>query len=229
MDIKNLPEKAQKVLKRIKKKYKVGFKPLRVREVELEILQVTDLERLLGGKDPFADIENFPFWVKLWEASLMLANIMATIPAEQGKNLLELGAGMGAPGLVAARRGYSVILSDYEPHILDFQRVTAAANGLDNVEFKMIDWLKPPKIGQFDTIIGAEILFRDEFFQPLLNVFDKYLAPEGTIYLAHDIRRKSVPKFLDKAGKDFHIAVKLQKMKSEDGELTILINRLQRK
>ncbi|MCB2181698.1 MAG: methyltransferase domain-containing protein [Desulfobulbaceae bacterium] len=229
MDIANLPENAKKVLKRIRKQYKVGFQPLRVRDVELQILQVTDLEHLLAGKDPFADVENFPFWVKLWEAALMLSDIMATVPCQPGQSLLELGAGLGAPGLVAASRGYKVTLSDYEPHILDFQRVSAAANDITDIDFKMIDWKKPPEMDQFETIIGAEILFRDEFFNPLLNVFDKYLAPNGTIYIAHDVRRKSVPKFLDLAQKKYEIAVKSQKMNSEDGEITILVNRLKRK
>jgi predicted nicotinamide N-methyase len=225
----NLPEKTQTVLKRIRKKYKVGFEPLRIRDVELKILQVQDLEHLLAGKDPFADVASFPFWVKLWEASLMLADIMASMPAKPGQTLLELGAGLGAPGLVAAARGYQVTLSDYEPHILDFQRVSAAANGLTEVDFRMIDWKKPPAIPPFDVIIGAEILFRDEFFQPLLDVFNKYLAPQGTIYLAHDGRRKSLPKFLDRAQQDYQIAVSARKMKSEEGELTIIINRLKRK
>ncbi len=229
VDMNELPDKARDVLKRIKKKYKVGFQPLRVRDVELQILQVTDLEHLLAGKDPFDDVSTFPFWVKLWEASLMLSDIMATLPVKPGQTLLELGAGLGAPGLVAASRGHKVTLSDYEPHILDFQRVSAAANGLHDVAFRMIDWTKPPEMEPFDTIIGAEILFRDEFFQPLLNVFDNYLAPDGTIYIAHDVRRKSVPMFLEVAQKDYEVAVKAQKMNSEDGEMTILINRLRRK
>jgi len=154
---------------------------------------------------------------------------MASMPAKPGQTLLELGAGLAAPGLVAAARGYQVTLSDYEPHILDFQRVSAAANGLTEVDFRMIDWKKPPAIPPFDMIIGAEILFRDEFFQPLLDVFNKYLAPQGTIYLAHDGRRKSLPKFLDRAQQEYQIAVSARKMKSEEGELTIIINRLKRK
>ncbi|MBU0908556.1 MAG: methyltransferase domain-containing protein [Proteobacteria bacterium] len=225
----HLPEKTREVLHRIRKKYKVGFEPLRIRDVELKILQVQDLEQLLAGKDPFADVSIFPFWVKLWEASLMLADIMASMPCEPGQNLLELGAGLGAPGLVAAARGYKVTLSDYEPHILDFQRVSAAANGLMDVDFRIIDWKKPPSMPVFDTIIGAEILFRDEFFQPLLNVFNQYLAPQGTIYIAHDGRRKSLPKFLDLAQKDYQIAVSARKMKSDEGEMTIIINRLKKK
>lgn len=229
METKNLPEKAKDILKRIRKEYKVGFEPLRVRDIELQILQVTDLEHLLAGRDPFADVSIFPFWVKLWEASLMLADIMASIPVQPGRRVLELGAGLAAPGLVAAARGYNVTLSDYEPHILDFERVSAAANGLTDVDFRIIDWKNPPKLAPFDIIIGAEILFRDEFFQPLLNVFDTYLAPQGTIYIAHDVRRKSVPKFLERAQNTFQIAVSARKMMSQEGELTILVNRLQRK
>jgi predicted nicotinamide N-methyase len=225
----NLPENAREVLERIEKKYKVGFESLRIRELKLKLLQVQDLEHLLAGKDPFADVSSFPFWVKLWEASLMLADVMAGIPCLPDQTLLELGAGLAAPGLVAAARGYKVTLSDYEPHILDFQRVSAAANGLTNVDFRMVDWKKPPVLPRFDVIIGAEILFRDEFFQPLLNVFDSYLAPQGAIYMAHDARRKSLPKFLDLAAGKYRISVSAKKMKTDDDELTIIVNRLQRK
>ncbi len=225
-----LSEKTQKILKRIRKKYRVGFSPLTIQDLELQVLQVNDLEHLLAGKDPFANVEEFPFWIKLWEASMVLAHVMASMPAEGNQTLLELGAGMAAPGLVAAGRGYNVTLSDYEPHILDFERVSAAANGFDDIQFRMLDWLDPPDLEPFDRIIGAEILFRDEFFQPLLNVFKKYLKDDGEIYLAHDIRRKSVPKFLELAKDDFKIAVQKQVLTNDEGEkITVLINRLVKK
>jgi len=128
-----LPEKTRDVLHRIRKKYKVGFEPLRIRDVELNILQLKDLENVLAGKDPFADMANFPFWVKLWEAALLLADMVANMPSQPGQTLLELGAGLGEPGLVAATKGYKVTLSDYEKQILDFQRVSAAANGFNDV------------------------------------------------------------------------------------------------
>ena len=229
MNSTNLPEKTQKILRRIRKQYKVDFHPLRIRDQQLEILKVTDLEHLLNGKDPFANVQEFPFWIKLWEASMVLADAMAAMPSTTDQRLLELGAGMAAPGLVAAASGYRVTLSDYEPHILDFQRVSAAANKLDNIDFRMIDWLKPPEMAPFDRIIGAEILFRDDFFQPLLNIFTSYLTPQGEIYLAHDIRRQSVPKFLELAQQHFNIGVIKRTLKGDDGEITILVNRLTRK
>lgn len=230
MDPAQLPEKQYNRLREIRKRYKVEFEPLRLRGHELQLLKVTDLEQLLAGKDPFRDVQDFPFWIKLWEAAMVLADLMLTTPPhKEGQTLLEVGAGLGAPGLAAALAGYKVTLSDYEPHILDFQRVSAAASNLPGVECRIIDWLKPPTLPRFDTIIGAEILFRDEFFQPLLTVFRELLADDGVIYLAHDVRRNSLPKFLLLAEKEYEVAVSTRKMRTDDKELTIIVNRLTRR
>lgn len=230
MDTTQLPERQYARLREIRKNYKVDFEPLRLRGKEIQLLQVTDLEPLLAGKDPFQDVESFPFWVKLWEAAMVLADLMLTNPpTKEGQTLLELGAGLGAPGLAAALAGYRVTLTDYEPHILDFQRVSAAATGLKGVECRMLDWLKPPDLPRFDTLIGAEILFREEFFAPLLNIFRSLLADQGVIYLAHDARRQSLPKFLRLAEKEYEIATNARKMRSDDKELTIIVNRLTRR
>jgi len=230
MDPAQLPEKHYARLREIRKNYKVDFEPLRLRGKEIQLLQVTDLEPLLAGKDPFEDVESFPFWVKLWEAAMVLADLMLTTPpTQEGQTLLELGAGLGAPGLAAALAGYRVTLTDYEPHILDFQRVSAAATGIKGMECRLLDWLKPPTLPRFNTIIGAEILFREEFFAPLLNIFRSLLADQGVIYLAHDARRKSLPKFLQLAEKEYEIATNARKMHSDDKDLTIIVNRLTRR
>ena len=222
----NLSEAAARLLKQLRKKYKVDFDDLKVREAQLKILRITDLEPILQGKDPFKNVSEFPFWVKLWEASMVLADLVAGMPPRSGQTLLELGAGMGAPGLVAAACGYQVTLSDYEPVILDFQKVSAAASDLYNVHHKMIDWTKPPALDPFDTIIGAEILFREDFFEPLLQIFEKLLAPAGVIYLAHDVRRKSLPQFLMLAEKKYDIAISERKIKTADEEIKIILSRL---
>lgn len=227
MDPAQLPEKHYNRLREIRKRRKVAFSPLRLRGREIHLLQVTDLEQMLAGKDPFAEIEEFPFWVKLWEAAMVLADLMLTMPpARPGQTLLELGAGLGAPGLAAAMAGHDVTLSDYEPEVLEFQRISAAASGLKGVQCRLLDWLEPPALPRFDTIIGAEILFREEFFAPLLNVFRSLLARDGVIYLAHDVRRKSLAPFLHLAEKEYDIAASARKMRAGSEERTIIINRL---
>jgi predicted nicotinamide N-methyase len=226
MNQENLPAESAALYKKIAKQYTVGFEKLGIREKEFKILRVTDLEPLLAGKDPFKDVSTFPFWVRLWEAAVILADTVAATPARPGQTLLELGAGLGAPGLVAAAAGYKVTLSDYEPHILDFQKVSAAANNLTGIDFQIIDWTSPPDLPAFDTIIGAEILFREDFFKPLLAVFKKLLKPDGVIYLAHDAGRRSLGPFLTLAQNDYNIAACARTMRAGDEKKTIVVNRL---
>ncbi len=65
---------------------------------------------------------------------------------------------------------------------------------------------------------------------PLIGVFDKLLKPDGTIYLAHDIRRQTLYKFLDMAKDTYKIMVKKITL-SDDGDedVTVMLNCLKRK
>lgn len=229
MDIRTLPEYEREIYNRLKSKHKLTFDRLKLGEDTVRLLKIADLEEFLDGKDPFANVSEFPFWIRLWDSAMILSYALHALPHTEGQRLLEIGAGLGAPGLAAAASGFDVTISDYEEIILDFQRVSAAASGLSNVKCTMLDWLAPPEMEPFDVLAGAEILFREEFFQPLLNVFNAYLKPGGTILLAHDASRRSLPKFLELAGQEYEIAGKAQKIRKDDKEVTIILNRLRRK
>lgn len=226
-----LSPEAKQILAALQQKFQVELEPVKIREHRLHLLQVTDLATLLGDRDPFEDVASFPFWIKIWESTMALADFMAAQAPEPDARVLELGAGLGLPGLAAAAAGHRVVLSDYEEHILDFQRVSAAASGVTRqVEHLLLDWRQPPALPQFKTIIGAEILFREEFFTPLLEIMDRFLAPGGSIYLAHDIRRLSVAPFLLRAEKEkgFTVAISRRRMQSDDSEHTVILSRLQK-
>lgn len=226
MDPQTLSPEAQALYQKVRKQYKVAFEPLKVQGHLLNILKVTDLEQVLAGKDPLKDASSFPFWIKIWEASLVLADLLASLPDRKDKTLLELGAGLGVPGLTAAAAGFQVTLSDYEELILDFERINAAASNLSELSFSLLDWKNPPAMQQFDILAGAEILFREEFFEPLLQVMAKSIKPDGVIYLAHDIRRKSLQPFLHLAERDYHIAATQRRLQSHEDEKTIVLTRL---
>jgi predicted nicotinamide N-methyase len=226
MDPQTLPAAEQAVYNRIREKYRVGFEPLQLGSVRLQLLTVSDLGELLEDRESLQDVADFPFWVKLWEAAIVLAQFLAGQQYAGTTTLLELGAGLGAPGLAAAAAGCSATLTDYEEQILDFQRVSAAASGLDNVEFALLDWKNPPAMQRYDIIAGAEILFREEFFEPLLNVMRESLKPGGVIYLAHDIKRQSLRPFLQMAEGEYNIAASRRTLKSMEEDKIILLNRL---
>ena len=182
MDPQTLPAETQELYNRIKQQYRVGFESLKLGDdLQLHLLKIIDLEQLLAGKDPLKNPSEFPFWVRLWEAAVVLSRFMVTLRPAPGTTVLELGAGLGAPGLTAAALGCSVTLTDYEEIILDFERVSAAASKLDQVQFSLLDWLHPPEMERYDIILGAEVLFREEFFQPLLAVLGRALKPDGVV------------------------------------------------
>jgi len=226
MDPQTLPVEERAIYETIKKQYKVAFEPLQFGRIRLNLLAVNDLEPLLEGKNALNNVSDFPFWVKLWEAAIVLGQFLAGQKYDGGATMLELGAGLGVPGLAAAAAGCSVTLTDYEDLILDFERVSAAASGLSNVELRILDWKTPPAMNRFDIIAGAEILFREEFFEPLLNVMRKALKPDGVIYLAHDIRRNSLKPFLQLAESEYAIAASKRTLRSLEEDKVILLNRL---
>src|SRR5438093_10440891 len=67
-----------------------------------------------------------PYWAHLWSGAVILA---AAVPRGAG-TVLELGCGLGLPGLTAACRGARVTFVDRERVALAFVRGSAAANGL---------------------------------------------------------------------------------------------------
>ena len=79
-----LPPATKEILRRLRRRYRTGFDTLRLRGRELQVLQVVDIEPLLNGRDPFADVSSFPFWVRLWEAALLLADLMLAQPVPAG-------------------------------------------------------------------------------------------------------------------------------------------------
>lgn len=228
MDPQTLPVEAQKIYSAIKERYSVGFESLKpAHDLHLHLLKITDIEQILKGKDPLKNPEEFPFWIRLWEAAIVLSRfIVSSLRPDPGTTVLELGAGLGAPGLAAAALGCSVTLTDYEDIILDFARVSAAAAHLENVRFELLDWLAPPEMKQYDIILGAEVLFRDEFFAPLLAIVRQALKPDGAVYLAHDLKRKSLHPFLQKAEKEYTVSASKRILRSLDQDKEVLLTRL---
>lgn len=226
MDPQTLPSPQKELYHIIKKQYKVSFEPFSIGDIRLNILRASDLEQLLDGRDPLQDVSAFPFWSRLWEAAIVLSEFIAGQNFPAGTTVLELGAGLGVPGMTAAERGCTVTLSDYEEMIVNFQQVSAAASGLNTMRFTLLDWLNPPEMEQYDIILGAEILFRKEFFQPLLTIMDKALKPGGKVFLAHDIRRQSLQPFLQMAEANYQISAQKRKLKSLEEDKEILLTRL---
>lgn len=178
--------------------------------------------------DPVAYIESrgqddLPYWTKLWPAALVLAGLAAQLPAA-AEPVLELGAGLGVPGLIAAAKGRRVTLTDLDPDALEFARATAELNGLgERVDVLPLDWtVAPTGLGPFRTILGAEILYQPALYPGLVEILAGLLAPGGTAFISHE-ERPFVIGFFDLARTRFVVRRTERHLRGEDGDTTVYL------
>ena len=155
-----------------------------------DLLLVRDTNVLLEDlrTDLFTRDERLPYWADLWTSSIDLAGWLLEEHSVSGKRVLELGAGVGLAGIAAARAGALVTLTDYETDALLFARYNALTNlpgdlCEDRVRFVPMDWRIPVTTGQFDVIIGADIIYERRNFAPILAFLQAHLVPGGRALL----------------------------------------------
>jgi len=182
------------------------------------------IERFVDPANPF---HNFPLWAKIWEASWVLADLIAGIPANPCKTILEIGAGMGLVGIVAACFGHRVVLTEQNPDALRFARANAMANGCQSLTIRPFDWHASEPPIAYDMILGSEIIYHRRDYPSLKRVFDRCLAPDGEIILAA-AKRKVMGDFLHQLQADYAICAKQKTLRSDSETIRIILCRIKR-
>ena len=165
---------------------------------EIALWRVADLERhvdravLLTGENPAEP----PYWAHLWGGALVLAS---SVPHKTGA-VLELGCGLGLPGMVAARRGARVTFVDRVPAALAFVRASARANHIDTADFVAADFTTPFVNTRFDVVLASEILYDRAAFPAVADAITRLAAPSGTALLT-DAHRTDTRAFYAELGK----------------------------
>ncbi len=175
--------------------------------------------------DPDDPLRDFPMWSKIWEASLLLASKMAARPVRQGERLIELGAGLGVAGLVAAAFGHQITISEYDPNALAFLEANRLENRCTNARIHRLDWNRMDLDAKFDVILGSELIYRESDFRAMQTLFQKLLAPGGEVLLTGEMRQTNEA-FLDGMQSVFNIQISSQTLRSKSQAFTILLIRM---
>ncbi len=132
-----------------------------------------------------------PYGLVLWPASIALAHEL-TGRELTGKRVLELGAGTGLPGIIAAARGAHVVQTDRQRLVLEVCKRNADRNGITRIEHRLADWTEWTDTEQYDVILGSDVLYATPLQPKLRHIFETNLAPGGTVLVSDPFRETTV-------------------------------------
>ena len=101
---------------------------------------------------------------QVWQAATdLLCDWLESHPqwlSEQGRSL-ELGAGVGVAGMLVAKMGAEVTITDFHPRVVSRLRANVALNGLDPLaSVALLDWGVPTSDFQrYRLVFGADLAF----------------------------------------------------------------------
>lgn len=136
--------------------------------------------------------DRLPYGVTLWTGAIALAHEVASRRMElRGNRVLELGAGTGMPGIVAAGHGAYVVQTDRNELAVSVCKRNIALNGIETIEQRIVDWTNWNDGGKYEWIIGSDILYGEEMHPHLRRIFESNLAVGGRILISDPFRLTS--------------------------------------
>eukprot|EP00271_Cylindrocystis_brebissonii_P000848 TRINITY_DN11030_c0_g3_i1.p1 TRINITY_DN11030_c0_g3~~TRINITY_DN11030_c0_g3_i1.p1 ORF type:complete len:299 (+),score=21.91 TRINITY_DN11030_c0_g3_i1:467-1363(+) len=149
----------------------------------------------------------------VWDSSIVLAKYLERWPHfVEGKRSLELGAGCGLVGIVAACLGTrSSVLTDQAGNLPLLEKNVRQnqphySGGAANVSVKELSWgsssaeaFSPP----LDVLLATDVVYHHEAVAPLVETLRALVGPNTTVFLAHGRNRTAEEAFFEKVRKWF--------------------------
>ena len=164
---------------------------------ELRLLQPREAAEL-PDDGPVEWAPMAPYWAVLWRSGVALARELDGLPLD-GLRVVELGCGLAAPSIAAARAGASVLATDASTEALDLVARNAGAHGV-SIETAMVDWGDPDALvglGPFDLVLAADVLYERASVATLLSLLPR-LAPGAWVA---DPGRPAAAAFVEEASR----------------------------
>lgn len=210
------PEIAE-LRERLTRQFRTTISEVTIGAYGFELLHPDNADDLISEADYVKD-ERLPYWADIWPSSRILAEHIGAVRG-RGRQLLELGCGMGLVAASAARAGFEVMATDYYEDALLFTQVNVWENAGVIPETRYVDWRHfPADLEWFDYVIASDVLYEKEYSPLLAGGFAQALA-RGGLGIVADPGRIGVGDFLAACEEQGLSVTRAARMPFEEGKI----------
>ena len=135
----------------------------------------------------------WPLFGLVWPSAQKMADVMQTWPLASLR-ILEIGCGLGLASLVVHRRLGNITASDYHPYTERFLQANVLLNGMQPMPYFRGHWERTnPLLGEFDLIIGSDVLYERDHPHQLAGFIQRHAAPPAQVLISVPKRGHPAP------------------------------------
>lgn len=125
----------------------------------------------------------WPLFGVLWPSSIVLAHYLSDYDIKS-KRILEIGCGTALSSLLLNKKSADITATDYHPEAGNFLARNTELNEDKSIRFVRADWAeKNDELGEFDLIVGSDLLYEDQHIKQLSQFIDEHAKPECVVIL----------------------------------------------
>ncbi len=160
---------------------RLRYQTIEIGQTDIHICTLRDNQQYSDPDDEALQLgicsASWPMFGVIWPSSLVLANHMLDY-AIAGKRILEVGCGMALSSLLLNHRRADITATDYHPAAEYFLDRNTALNDDKEIRFERLDWSEDNShLGQFDVIIGSDLLYEDQHIEMLAAFIARHARP----------------------------------------------------
>lgn len=126
---------------------------------------------------------SWPLFGQLWPSAQKLADLMQ-VWEFGNRRVLEIGCGLALSSLVIHRRQGDITASDCHPLTETFLRANLDLNHLPPLNYLTGNWGRTnPLLGEFDLIIGSDVLYERSHPEQLAAFIQCHAAPHAEVVI----------------------------------------------
>ncbi len=138
--------------------------------------------------------EPFPYWTKLWAASIALVQYLKSNPNWiEGKNVIEIGAGLGLPSFSIANIAKSITITDNVPEAVELFKKNIQQLKTNNIQAMVLDWNEVPDQIKPEVVILSDVNYNPLAFVSLWNLIKRFIESGSYVILSTPQRISASP------------------------------------